>query len=417
VVTDDLRARGDRELADKILASHDVRRLIERFEKEVGQLGARRHLLSTAMRMTREMAPGLHAIFDAAGKTLALDAELELYVFPSPVFNAAAVRPEGGRLFVMVSSALLEGFSPEELKFVVGHELAHHLFDHHSIPVGVLLHAAGDLPRGMVLELFAWQRWAEISCDRAGLVCAGGLEASAKALFKLASGLRGDRYQVRVDHFLAQIGDLQEEASKMASADERPRADWFATHPFSPLRVGAIELFSKSSVVTEGGITVGELEARTAELMGVMQPSYLKEKSATAEAMRRLLFAAGIEVALSTGPLTREKRAALEDLLGPGSIPLEVNADAIHADLANRIEAVNDQVPTLRRAQIIRDLVVIARADGDLDDREIDVICKIADEIGVGRDMVSCAVDDAERARRPLRAEPGYHLDGDAGSS
>ena len=57
---------------------------------------------------------------------------LELFVYPHASFNAAAVRPEKGRLMLMVSSALLEGFEADELRFVAGHEVGHYLFDHHS---------------------------------------------------------------------------------------------------------------------------------------------------------------------------------------------------------------------------------------------------------------------------------------------
>jgi Zn-dependent protease with chaperone function len=65
-----------------------------------------------------------------------VDGPLEIFVYPEPRFNAAAVKPEKGRLLLMVSSALLEGFEPDELRFVAGHEVGHYLFDHHAIPTG-----------------------------------------------------------------------------------------------------------------------------------------------------------------------------------------------------------------------------------------------------------------------------------------
>ena len=55
--------------------------------------------------LTPEMAPGVDAILEDTKSALGLDADIESYVYPSPTFNAAAARPEGGRLFVLYSSS------------------------------------------------------------------------------------------------------------------------------------------------------------------------------------------------------------------------------------------------------------------------------------------------------------------------
>ena len=203
----DLQARGDRDLRERLLEEREIRTAIERLKKKGMGEGARRHLLATATHLTAEMAPELHGIIERCRTTLGVDGPLELFVYPDAIFNAAAVKPEKGRLLLLVSSALLEGFEPAELQFVVGHELGHYLFDHHAVPTGALLRGGTRISPSLTLRLFAWQRYAEISADRAGLVCAGGLEPAARSLFKLASGLKGDRISVRIDQFLAQVGD------------------------------------------------------------------------------------------------------------------------------------------------------------------------------------------------------------------
>ncbi len=132
----DLQAEGDRDLRTRLLADHTVTSAIERLAKKGLGEGARRHLLATATRLTAEMAPDVHAIIDGCRTTLGVDGPLEIFVYPEPRFNAAAVKPEKGRLLLMVSSALLEGFEPDELRFVAGHEVGDYLFDHHAIPTG-----------------------------------------------------------------------------------------------------------------------------------------------------------------------------------------------------------------------------------------------------------------------------------------
>ena len=389
----DLQAKGDGDLRARLLAEHAIPRAIERLEKKGIGEGARRQFLATAMRLTAEMAPELHEIIDSCLATLGVDGPLELFVYPDPNFNAAAVRPEQGRLMLMLSSALLEGFEADELRFVAGHEVGHYLFDHHAIPTGALLGGGAQLGPELTLQLFAWQRYTEISADRAGLVCAGGLEPAARALFKLASGLTGGRIRVRTDQFLAQVGDLRQEAEAQATADESPRTDWFATHPFSPLRLKAIELCATSEIMAPGGMTRDALEAQVEQLMGLMDPSYLKERSDVAEARRRLLFAGGIAVASAMGTIDAEGVAELERLLGLGSVPPGVDPEAVIADLPSRIDSVRKSVPPLRRIQVIRDLCLIARADGRTAEAEIRVICDIAARVEVDPSVVNSALD------------------------
>jgi hypothetical protein len=386
-----LRARGDRELAETLLGDRDIRKAIEKYDHDNPQPGARRHLLGAAVRLSAEAAPYLHETVDGVRDKLGLEFPLELYVYPSPVFNAATVRPEEGRVFVVLSSSLLESFTDEELLFVIGHELGHQLFEHHAIPVGVLLSGRASLRPGRVLELFAWQRYAEISCDRVGMYCAGGLEPAMSALFKLASGLSTNRIRVEIDEFLSQATDLQKEAERMGRADEPIRGEWFATHPFSPLRLSAAKLFVESELMDDGAST-DELEAAVDMLMSVMQPSYLSERSDTAEAMRRLLFAGGVLVATAGGEMGGDQRKALEELLGPGSIPRELNPEAIREDLPTRVTRVMDVVPALRRAQIIRDLCVIARADGQVSEPENAVIAEISSLVGVDPGVLACSM-------------------------
>lgn len=387
----DLRADGDRDLYDRLLKDRDVVSAIERFEKHASDMGARRQLLGTAMRLTAAMAPDVHEIMESCRQTLAIDAPVETYVYPSPVYNAAAVRPERGLLLVLISSSLLEAFEPDELKFVVGHELGHHLFGHHRIPVGALLGGAVPIGGALALQLFAWQRYAEISSDRAGLACAGNLDPAARSLFKLASGLRGGRIRIDIQQFLSQVRDLREEVTRVASAAEPPRGDWFATHPFSPLRVRAVELAARSVIITPDGMPRSALEAKIQDLMALMDPSYLVERSDTAEAMRRLLLAGAILIASAASTPSVEALKELERMLGPGSLPAEIKPAVMRNDLERRIARVNEVVPPLRRAQIVRDLCVIARADQHLDEAEQKILYEIAAAVGVDASLVACS--------------------------
>ena len=54
-----------------------------------------------------------------------------------------------------------------------------------------------------MLALNAWARRAEITCDRAGLICTRDLDASIGCLVKLALGSRKLYSDINLDEYLA----------------------------------------------------------------------------------------------------------------------------------------------------------------------------------------------------------------------
>lgn len=393
-----LIARGDLELSEKLFREPVVREALKAVERHEHKIRARRQLLATSLRLGVNVAPDVHRIIGAAAESIGLEGQFELFVYPGAEFNAAAVRPEGGRYFIMISSALLEGFEEDELAFVLGHELGHHLFDHHRMPVGALVHPESGTPRSIVLRLFAWQRYAEISCDRAGVFCAGGVQPAARALFKLASGIASQRITIDIDAFMGQLADLEEEthaARETAEAKNVARADWFSSHPFSPLRVRAVQLFAESESMKEGGMPMSTLESEITELLSVMEPSYLQGKTEGDEALRRLLFTAGILLAYrrsSSGELDAKVKEleALEGLLGTAALPARPSLDSLSEQLPARVAAVVELAAPIRRFQVVRDLCLIAKADGQVTSEERALI----EEIASGLDVDLLLVDE-----------------------
>ena len=140
--------------------------------EETTPSGIRRRLLATSVRLSPRMAPDVHRMADDCAERLQIGIPHELYAYAGPQFNAACFKPEDDRVCVMFSSGLLEAFEGTELKFVVGHELGHHVYRHHDIPIGLLLRGREKPDPRLALDLFSWSRYAEISADRAGAFCA-----------------------------------------------------------------------------------------------------------------------------------------------------------------------------------------------------------------------------------------------------
>ena len=342
------------------------------------------------------MAPELHHTADACRERLGLTIPLELYVFPSPTFNAACVKPEAGRLFIMFSSSLLEAFTPAETRFVMGHELGHHLFHHHDIPIGYVLRGQQRATPKLALTLTSWSRYAEISADRAGAWCAQDIEAVARSLFKLASGLSGSYAKFSLTDFLQQVDEMQLERADPGQG--APTEDWFLTHPFSPLRVKALSLFDASVMARPGGTSVDTLELGVHALMSLMEPSYLEARTDVAEAMRRLLLAGAIAVVTANAEVVPAEIAAFEKFFGVRTFNARLDHSKIRNELPERIEQAREQTSLPQRMQVLRDLIAIARSDGAPPEAERKVLIEIAHGLGIS----TCFIDQSLNAETEL---------------
>ena len=381
----ELRSEVDRTLATQLLVDPAVQHLREELER-AGKLGTRRSLLARALRLSRSIAPDVHTMLDRCIEILGVEAEVELYVHASATFNAGCTPVEDGRVFILVTSALLEGFESTELIYVLGHELGHHIYGHHAIPLGLILQQAKNLSPALVLKAHTWQRHAELSADRAGMLCCGGLNGAARGLFKLSSGLSQAPSDDAIAAFVEQAHALyDEDVSERVS-----HSDWLSTHPFSPVRLRAGQVFQR---FLDGTVDQASLEQESAELLALMEASYLEEDSEGAEAMRRLLFAAGAVVAAADGEVSASEMDSLAELLGPGRVPRSLNPKLLRSLIDERVACVNDRVPGPRRVQLVRDLTLIARSDGRLTSAEVRVIREVAEALKVDPEVVDVVLE------------------------
>tara|TARA_B100000809_G_scaffold39805_2_gene34794 strand:- start:1369 stop:1893 length:525 start_codon:yes stop_codon:yes gene_type:complete len=170
MVPDTIRSEVDRHLSVQLLQDQHIQRIQAAMEEHQSSQ-TRRSLLARALRLSPSISPKECEIVDHCCSVLDVETEVELYVYSGSEMNAGCTQPEDGRVFILVSSSLLESFEHDELCFVVGHELGHHIYSHHSIPLSFLLAHHQNLPPQLVLLAHRWQRHAEVSADRAGIAC------------------------------------------------------------------------------------------------------------------------------------------------------------------------------------------------------------------------------------------------------
>lgn len=193
----------------------------------------RAKLLAEAVQITPAIFPNLAGQLSDLSTSMMLDDEVDCFVISQPVIQAFCIthsRVGRHRYSVVLSSAMVERLEPEEIRFVVGHEVGHHLCGHWRYPVP-------DQNPGLGHRLAALQlsRAAEISADRIGMLACRSLDSACAAMIKVASGLGAPHIKPDIPSFLHQFRQL--------SQDEGLSEGIWMTHPILPLRVRALLRF------------------------------------------------------------------------------------------------------------------------------------------------------------------------------
>ena len=126
-----------------------------------------------------------------AAPTASKRRDFVMYVLPNNQRNAYTFGLSDPRVVVLYSS-LVSSMDAGELRFVIGHELGHLVFNHTWLNtlLGGMAGVPLSLEAAMILTFAfrGWNRACEFSADRAGLVACGDLNKATSALVKLVAG-------------------------------------------------------------------------------------------------------------------------------------------------------------------------------------------------------------------------------------
>ena len=229
-------------------------------------------LLGTTIKVTERQFPSIYSIARECAETLDV-AVPQVYITNSPVVNAYTFGTNDDA-FIVVHSALVDHFDADELKFVIGHETGH-IQNKHVIynTVLILLKTAASFLRYLMppaeVALQAWYRRAEVTCDRAGLLCCGDLEAASRTFLKMACGSKKLYEELDVDEYLNQADEGREGIGRLT--------ELFASHPYLPKRIEAMRVFGESELYRraigagEDGLTMEQVDDRTHEIIRIVK--------------------------------------------------------------------------------------------------------------------------------------------------
>jgi Zn-dependent protease with chaperone function len=203
--------------------------------------------LASSIRVSERQFVDIHAMYVELVTILDLPEAPELYIQRSAEVNAVAMGMD--KPFIVVTTGLLDLMDPDELRFVLAHELGH-VLSGHALYRSMLYHVVrlsaravwftiGYLGlRAVIAALEEWARKSELSADRAGLLGCQDPNAGLRALMKLAGGAR--LYAMDPAAFLEQAaeydasGDLRDGVLKLLNLEGQ-------RHPFTVLRAAELQ--------------------------------------------------------------------------------------------------------------------------------------------------------------------------------
>jgi Zn-dependent protease with chaperone function len=229
-------------------------------------------LLGNAVRVGPNQFPRVHKLVMQCADTLGITPPT-LYIANSPVMNAMTFGTNDDS-FIIVHSALVDYFTDEELLSVIGHECGH-IHNNHVVYLTALYYLrnmASIFVKWIVypasLALSGWTRRAEITCDRAGLLCCKDVDVSRRALAKLALGSTKLHAELNVDAFADQCEESKGDLGRYAEIT--------ASHPWIAKRLKALKVFGETELyrrhagLGEGGLTVDQADEKVHEIIKVI---------------------------------------------------------------------------------------------------------------------------------------------------
>jgi len=207
---------------------------IKKFKKsEVLDESHLSNLLSHSIRITKDILPNVTKSINRVFQRLEIENQFNFFVTAdSYQANAAcSLMSVSSKPDIILTSKLIDLLSDKELEFVIGHEVAHYIYQHALYP-----NHQNEENRNLKLNILNLSRAAEISADRIGFLACGNLEASLRANLKLASGLNEKHLNFKFSAYLDQLRELETLG--------KSETQLWSTHPSFLIRMQALIWFS-----------------------------------------------------------------------------------------------------------------------------------------------------------------------------
>ncbi len=242
---------NDRSALDVLSKTAGFDRLVSKLNEWSLDRLLRVQLTGSYLQATSESFPQLHAALRECCQILAVPSMPSLYLAPGTLnaFTAGVTDP-----IILLNTATVELLDPDELLFVIGHEVGHiksgHVLYYQMAEVvptllEMLGTIAGALGTGLEVALLHWKRMSEFTADRAGLLTCQDAGVALRTMTKLA-GLPATFYdRFNTQDFIEQARSFESMSSDKLTLVAKALSTMGATHPWTVMRAQQLLLWAE----------------------------------------------------------------------------------------------------------------------------------------------------------------------------
>ncbi|HYV96162.1 MAG TPA: M48 family metallopeptidase [Gemmatimonadaceae bacterium] len=227
--------------------------IVRRIASWFGERSARHLFTANSVRVGPTQYPEIDQLLTEALETLDWQERPQLYVRQSPEVNAYAIGFD--KPFIVINSAMVELLTPDELRFIIAHEIGHIMSGHttyRTIALIILMVGLNGLPflAGLAMlpfqiALLEWYRKAELSSDRAGLLGTQDIRVAQMSFLKMAGGGTMGSHKIDLDTFLVQAREYEIDGGAWDKVLKVVNTA-FRDHPFATVRAAELQRYVDS---------------------------------------------------------------------------------------------------------------------------------------------------------------------------
>ena len=213
----------------------------------------RQILTTSALQVGPKQLPDIYELTLDCAKRLGIGPP-NVFVVHDQSINAATYASDTTTPTIMLHSGLIERVTPGELKCVIAHECGHIHNEHNvymsianlvqtGLAVGGLMNTIFSLlSKAAILLIAEWSRAAEVTCDRAAMICSDNIEDAINVNKKLLYGsFLGRDDEVNIEDIRSQFEHISSTISVITEV--------YADHPSSLRRVLTSDEFTRCEVL------------------------------------------------------------------------------------------------------------------------------------------------------------------------
>ena len=248
----------DRKAINTLEAIPGVRKIVEKIWEKFLQKFLVLEYMGSNLRITNENYPDIYKLLKEACLILDIKDIPPLYLVNNPIMNAYAIG--ASKPFIGLTYGVVERLEPDELLFVIAHELGHiksgHVLYYNiatyfkpivEVASQLSLGLAGLAGGGFQIALNYWQRMSEFTSDRAGLLVCQDPKVCIRAMIKIA-GLPLDAVGIEAfeKSFLEQAKEFEDFDYGAMNKFVKIMSTYDNSHPWSVLRASEFIKWERS---------------------------------------------------------------------------------------------------------------------------------------------------------------------------